>query len=56
VKRDPEPSRALKGSAATVGACAVAATAAAIERTGDRALADRLADEFERTRVELEYG
>jgi CheY-like chemotaxis protein len=45
---------ALKGSAATVGATAVAEIADELERTGDRALDDRLAQAFARTRAELE--
>jgi CheY-like chemotaxis protein len=44
---------ALKGSAATVGAVAVAQIAAELERTGDAGLADRLADALARTRAEL---
>jgi two-component system, sensor histidine kinase and response regulator len=45
--------RALKGSAATVGAAAVAEVADELERTGDRSLSDRLAEAFARTRVQL---
>jgi CheY-like chemotaxis protein/HPt (histidine-containing phosphotransfer) domain-containing protein len=44
---------ALKGSAATVGATAVAEIADELERTGDRALDDRLAEAFARTRAQL---
>jgi two-component system sensor histidine kinase/response regulator len=45
---------ALKGSAATIGAVAVAEIAAELERTGDAGLADQLQDALARTRTELQ--